>query len=113
MEPALVVAIIRRDKLNSAERKLQEIGVRGITVIKARGFGEQSLHHDVLGHTLMEDQAKIEIYAAASQAERIATTVMDAACTGSPGDGVVAILPVQRVFSVRTRSETVPNRARG
>jgi hypothetical protein len=31
MELALVVAIIRRDKLNAAESKLQEIGVRGIT----------------------------------------------------------------------------------
>jgi nitrogen regulatory protein PII len=81
-------------------------------VIKTRGFGEQSLHQDILGHTLMEDQVKIEIYAAASQAERIATTIVDAACTRSPGDGIVAILPVQRVFSVRARSETVPNRAR-
>ena len=112
MEFSLVVAIIHRDKLEAAEKRLHEIGVRGITVIKAKGFGEQSLPHDILGRALMEDQTKIEIYAASDQAERIASTVIDAAHTGTPGDGIVAILPVQRVFSVSTRAETVPNRPR-
>ena len=109
MELSLVVAIIHTDKVGAAEKRLHEIGVRGITVIKAKGFGEQSLPHDILGRALMEDQAKIEVYAAPDQAERVATTIMDAVHTGMPGDGIVAILPVQRVFSVRTRSETVPN----
>ena len=112
MELALIVAIIHTDKLGAAEKRLHEIGVRGITVIKAKGFGEQSLPHDILGRALMESQAKIEIYAARDHAERIAHTIMDAAHTGMPGDGIVAILPVQRVFSVRTRSATVPNAAR-
>jgi nitrogen regulatory protein P-II 1 len=112
MELALVVAIIHSDRLEVAEKRLHHIGVRGITVIKAKGFGEHSLDHDILGRALMENQAKIEIYAAADQAERIAATVIDAVQTGTPGDGIVAILPVQRVFSIRTRSDTVPNRAR-
>jgi nitrogen regulatory protein P-II 1 len=112
MDFSLVVAIIHPDKVGVAEKRLHEIGVRGITVIKAQGFGEQSLPHDILGRALMEDQVKLEIYVAPDQAERIATTIMDAVHTGMPGDGIVAILPVQRVFSVRTRSETVPNRAR-
>lgn len=60
---------------------------------------------------MMEDQAKMEIYAVADQDERIATTVNDAAHTGSRGDGIVAILSVQRVFSIRTRADTVLNRA--
>ncbi len=113
MELALVVAIVRSDKLGAVERKLHEVGVRGITVIKAKGFGEHSLPHDILGRALMADQAKLEIYVARDQAESVAETVVGAAHTGSAGDGIVAILPVQRVFSVRTRSETVPNRARG
>ena len=113
MELALVVAIVRRHKLDTVEKKLHEIGVRGITVIKARGFGEHSLDRDILGHTLLEDEAKLEIYAAGDQAERIAATIIEAAHTGSSGDGIVAVLPVQRVFSVRSRLETVPNQPRG
>jgi len=112
MEFSLVVAIFHRDKLAVVEENLRGIGVRGITVIKARGFGEDSLHRDILDHVLMDDEVKIEIYIGADQAERVATTVMNAAHTGFSGDGIVAILPVQRVFSVRARAETVPNQAR-
>ncbi|HEX9278850.1 MAG TPA: P-II family nitrogen regulator [Casimicrobiaceae bacterium] len=111
MELALVVAIVRGDKLGAVEKKLHQVGVRGITVIKAKGFGEHSLPYDILGRALMKDQAKLEIYVARDQAERIAETVIDAAHTGTSGDGIVAILPVHRVFSVRTRSDTIPNRA--
>ena len=111
MELTLVVAIIRSDKLAAAEKKLHEIGVRGITVITAKGFGEHSLAHDILGRALMEDQAKLEIYVAREQAEHVAAVIIDAAHTGSSGDGIVAILPVHRVISVRTRSDTIPNRA--
>lgn len=110
MELALVVAIIRSDKLSAAEEKLHEIGVRGITVIRARGFGEHSPAHDLMGRALMVDQVKLEIYVAREQAERVVTVIIDAAHTGA-GDGIVAILPVHRVLSIRTRSETIPNRA--
>ncbi len=109
MELALIVAIIRTGALEAAEKRLHGIGVRGITVIKAKGFGERSLPHDILGRPLMSDQTKIEIYAPGDQAERIAAAVIDAAHAVSLGDGIVAILPVQRVFSVRTRSDTIPN----
>ncbi len=111
MKLALVVAIIRRAKLKAAEERLHAIGVRGITVISAKGFGEHGLPHDILGRALMEDQTKLEIYVAREQAERVAAAIIDAAHTGSAGDGIVAILPVHRVFSVRTRSDTIPNRA--
>jgi len=110
MELALIVAIIRTGALEAAEKKLHELGVRGITVIKAKGFGEHSLPYDILGRPLMDNQVKIEIYAARDQAERIAAAVIDAAHAVSLRDGIVAILPVQRVFSVRTRSDTIPNR---
>lgn len=112
MDLALVVAIIQGDKLGAVEEKLHRNGVRGITVIKARGFGEHSLHHDILGRQLMANQVKLEIYVAGEQAEHVASAVIEAAHTGSPGDGMVAILPVRHVFSIRSRSENIPNRAR-
>jgi nitrogen regulatory protein PII len=110
MELSLVVAIIRRDALEAAEKRLHEIGVRGITVISAKGFGDRSLPHDILGRPLMREQVKLEIYVTADRAERVAACAIDAAhATGVP-DGIVAILPVQRILSVSTRSDTVPNR---
>lgn len=111
MELALVVAIIRGEKLAPTEKRLHAIGVRGITVIKAKGFGEHALPQDILGRPLTTDQAKLEIYVAREQAERVAAAIIDAAHTGSSGDGIVAILPVHRVLSIRTGSDTIPNRA--
>jgi nitrogen regulatory protein P-II 1 len=113
MDLALVVAIVHTDKLGAIEKKLHSIGVRGITVIKARGFGEHAMHRDILGHQLMADQAKLEIYVADERADGVAQAVVEAAHTGAPGDGIVAILPVRRVFSVRSRSDAIPNRAPG
>ncbi len=61
--------------------------------------------------SIMHDQAKLEIYVARDQVDHVAAAIIDAAHTGTSGDGIVAILPVHRVFSVRTRSDTIPNRA--
>lgn len=109
-EFALVVAIIRGLALEAAEKKLQELGVRGITVSKVKGYGEYA---NFYARDWMVDQVKIEVFAARDQVERIAGAILDAAHTGSPGDGIVAILPVETVLSARTRAEVIPNRLRG
>ena len=111
MESALVVAIVRSDKLDAVETRLHEISVRAITVIKARGFGEHTQPPSIARRSSLNDQVKIEIYVPSEQAELVATTIIGAAHTGLAGDGIVAILPVQRVLSVRTRSDTMPNQA--
>ena len=56
MELALIVAIIRTGALEAAEKKLHGLGVRGITVIKAKGFGEHSLARDILGRPLHDER---------------------------------------------------------
>ena len=107
MELRLVVAIIRPHVLESVERRLQEIGVRGLTVTKAKGYGA---HANFFAQDWLVDQVKIEIYVEHDRAEAIAAAILDTAHAGSTGGGIVAILPVEKVFSVRTRSEEVPNR---
>lgn len=109
MELALIVAVIRGLALEKTEKKLQEIGVRGITVTKVKGYGEYA---NFFTRDRMTDDVKIEVFAAKEKAERIAGAILDAAHTGSPGDGIVAILPVDRVFSARTRAEAIPNQVR-
>ena len=107
MELRLVVAIIRPHALESVESKLQKIGVRGLTVIKAKGYGA---HANFFSRDWLVDQVKIEIYAEQDRAESIAAAILDIAHTGSEGDGIVAIVPVDKVYSIRTRSEEIPNR---
>jgi nitrogen regulatory protein P-II 1 len=110
MELRLIVAIIRPLALEAVEKKLQQIGVRGLTVIRAKGYGA---HANLFRQDWLVDQVKIEIYVEQDRAKSVADAILDTAHTGSPGDGIVAILPVEKVFNIRTRNEEPPNRMRG
>ena len=107
MELRLVVGIIRPRVLEAVEKKLQEIGVRGLTVIRSRGYGA---HANFFARDWLVDQVKLEIYVEQDRAESVAAAILDTAHTGSEGDGIVAILPVDKVYNIRTRSEEIPNR---
>lgn len=109
VELKVVIAIVRRDVIERVESKLQEAGVRGVTVSKAKGYGE---HPNFFARDWMVDTIRIEIFTTADGAETIARTIIDAAHSGAPGDGIVAVLPVEKAFSIRSRSETIPNRPR-
>lgn len=105
MELKYVVAIVRPDVLEVLERKLAAIHVHGITATPVRGFGT---HPNLFADDWKTDHIKIEIFARAEDADALVTTVMDIAHVGAVGDGVVAVLPVDRFFRIRTRSETAP-----
>lgn len=109
MELKLVVAIIRTHVLELVEERLREMGVRGLTVTRAKGFGA---HANFFSADWLVDQVKIEIYLEQDRAESIAQAILDSAHSGSRGDGIVTILPVEKVYSVRTKCEEAPNRMR-
>lgn len=109
MDLRLVVAIIRTSALESVEKRLQEIGVRGLTIIRSKGFGA---HANLFSRDWLADQVKIEIYVEQDRVDSIVAAIMDEAHSGSSGDGIVAVLPVEKVYSVSTRSEEAPNRMR-
>ena len=110
MELRLVVAIIRTLAVEAVEKALREMGMRGLTVTRAKGFGA---HANLFSRDWLVDQVKIEIYVEQGRAESIVSAILDAAHSDSSGGGIVAILPVEKVYSVRTRSEEMPNRLRG
>jgi len=97
-----ITAIIRCEALEDVERELKEAGVHGISVTKVKGFGEYA---DFFTRDWMVTHIRMEIFTKADKAEAIAGLIMDAACAGAPGDGIVAILPVERIYRIRTKSE--------
>lgn len=109
MEIKAVIAMVRSDALEAVETKLRQTGVQGITVTKSKGYGD---HRNFFARDWMSDGVRIEIYTAADRVGAIVDAITDAAYTGEPGDGLIVVLPVDQAFSVRTRSETVPNRPR-
>ncbi len=106
MDIKLIIAMIRRDKLEEVERKLQQIGVERINVTKVKGYGE---YQDFFARNWMVEEVKLEIFTKNEEVDSIAAAIMEAAHTGLPGDGVVAVMPVEKLFLVRTKSEATPD----
>ncbi len=96
-----VTAIIRCNVLEKVETVLQAMGVRGISVTKVKGYGEYTDFHS---GNWVTSHSRIEIFTDESQAEPIAQAIMNTAHAGTEGDGIIAILPVERLYRVRTRS---------
>lgn len=105
MDIKAVIAFIRREKLEDVERSLREIGVERINVYKVKGYGE---YHDFFARDWMVDEVRVDIFTRADEADGVAAAIMNAAHTGLPGDGVVAVVPVEKFYLIRTRAEATP-----
>lgn len=106
MDIKVIVAIIRRDKLEVVEKRLRDISVERINVSKVKGYGE---YHDFFTRNWMVEEVRIEIFTRKDEVDTITAAIMDAAHTGVPGDGIVAVVPVEKFFLIRTRAEATPD----
>jgi nitrogen regulatory protein P-II 1 len=94
-----VTAIVRSLALENVEQRLKEIGVPGISVTWVKGYGE---HKSFFRHDWVAEHARIEIFIRRKRADEVARAIVGAAKTGHPGDGLVAILPVESVYRIRS-----------
>lgn len=95
-----ITAIVRNTRLQAVEQRLQEANVRGITVTKAKGYGE---YKNFFATDWMVAHSRIEIFTC--RAEEVASVIVEAAHTGQKGDGVVAVMPTERVIRIREKCE--------
>ncbi len=98
MQLRKVTAIVRSALIESIEQQLIAIGVRGITVTRVKGFGEYS---DFYSRDWMSEHMRIEIFLSADRVQTVCETIMSSARTGSPGDGVLAVLPLEELYRIR------------
>ncbi len=101
-----VEAVIKPYKLDDVKDALQDVGVTGLTVIEAKGFGRQKGHTELYrGAEYVVDflpKIKIEIVLASEQVDRAIKAICTAANTGRIGDGKIFVTPVEQVIRVRT-----------
>lgn len=100
-----VVAIVRNETLEKVEGRLVELQVKGISVTKVKGYGEYA---NFFKPDWMVTHSRVEIFTEEAEAVRIAAAIMEVAHTGMDGDGIVAILPVLKLYKIRTKSEVLP-----
>lgn len=102
MELRKVTAIIRSSVLERVEARLMQLGVKGISVTRVTGYGEYA---NFLNPDWLVTHARIEIFTSKAQAEEIVAAILETAHVGIPGDGIVVVLPVEKLYRIRSRSE--------
>ena len=102
----LVVAIVKPFKVEDVKDALREVGIAGLTVTEARGFGRQRGHTEVYrGAEYQVDfvpKSRIEVMVDEPQLDGVIDAIVKSARTGKIGDGKVAILPLEDVVRIRT-----------
>ncbi len=101
-----IEAIIKPFKLEEVKEALDEIGLKGLTVTEAKGFGRQKGHTELYrGAEYVVDflpKVKIEVVLEDNLVERAVEAIQQAAHTGRIGDGKIFVSPVEEVIRIRT-----------
>ncbi len=101
-----IEAVIKPFKLDEVKEALHEVGLQGITVVEAKGFGRQKGHTELYrGAEYVVDflpKVKIEVVCEEDVVERAVEAIVTAARTGRIGDGKIFVSTVEEVVRIRT-----------
>lgn len=101
-----IEAVIKPFKLDEVKEALQDVGLQGITVTEAKGFGRQKGHTELYrGAEYVVDflpKVKVEIVVADETVEPAIEAIRKAAQTGRIGDGKIFVSSVEEVIRIRT-----------
>ena len=101
-----IEAVIKPFKLDEIKEALQDVGLQGITVIEAKGFGRQKGHTELYrGAEYVVDflpKVKIEVVIDEAMTERVVDAIQQAAQTGRIGDGKIFISAIDEAIRIRT-----------
>ncbi len=102
----LVVAIVRPDKLNDVLEALYRADVRGLTISRVRGHGGEvedvETYRGMTVKVELHDKMRVEIGVSDHFVEPTVRAILSSATTGQVGDGKVFVLPVEKVYRIRT-----------
>ena len=101
-----IEAIIKPFKLDEVKEALQEVGLQGITVIEAKGFGRQKGHTELYrGAEYVIDflpKVKVEVVVEDGLVDNVVDAIANAARTGRIGDGKIFVMDVEQAIRIRT-----------
>ncbi|MDQ4132081.1 MAG: P-II family nitrogen regulator [Actinomycetota bacterium] len=102
----LVTAIVKPFKVDDVKEALQELGVHGMTVSEAQGFGRQRGHTEVYRGTEYTvdfvPKVRVEVLTDDADADRVVEAIVAAARTDRIGDGKVWTVPIDGLVRIRT-----------
>jgi nitrogen regulatory protein P-II 1 len=105
----LIKAIIRPDRLSDVLKALFQADVQGLTVTKAQGHGGETEAVETYRGTTVKmeltDKIVLDIGVSEAFVDTTVEAILGAARTGEVGDGKVFVLPVEKVYRIRTGEE--------
>jgi len=106
-----IEAIIKPFKLDEVKEALQDVGIQGLSVIEAKGFGRQKGHTELYrGAENVVDflpKVKLEIVMADDQVEGAIEAIINAAKTGKIGDGKIFVSNIEQAIRIRTEEDGI------
>lgn len=106
-----IEAIIKPFKLDEVKEALQDVGIQGLSVIEAKGFGRQKGHTELYrGAEYVVDflpKVKLEIVMADDQVEGAIEAIINAAKTGKIGDGKIFVSNIEQAIRIRTEEDGI------
>ena len=107
----LIVAIIRPEQLNRVLESLFHHEVRGLTISQARGHGGETEQVETYRGTTVKmelvEKVRLEIGVSEPFVDITVRAILESARTGDVGDGKIFVLPVEKVYRIRTGEEDV------
>ncbi len=100
-----IIAMFPRDRLDDVEEKLRKIHVERVDVCKVRGYGE---YRNFYTRDWMVEEVRLDVFTREDEVDVVVAAIMEGAHTDAPGAGVVAVVPVEKFFLIRTRAEATP-----
>ncbi|WP_029040040.1 P-II family nitrogen regulator [Cucumibacter marinus] len=101
-----IEAIVKPFKLDEVKEALQEVGLQGITVTEAKGFGRQKGHTELYrGAEYVVDflpKVKVELVVSDDMVDKAIEAIRTAAQTGRIGDGKIFVYPIEQAIRIRT-----------
>jgi len=102
----LIVAVIKPFKLEGVKRRLEDLGIHGMTITEAQGFGRQHGHTEVYrGAEYQVDfvpKVRVEVVVDDEQLDGVLEAIVDEAATGTIGDGKIWVQPMEALVRIRT-----------
>src|SRR5260370_41725438 len=108
----LVVAVIRPDRLNDVLEQLFQAKVAGVTISRVSGHGGETERVETYRGTTVKmelsEKVRLDIGVSDHFVEPTVNAILSAARTGSVGDGKIFVVPVVKVYRIRTADEDQP-----
>ncbi len=94
----MITAVVRTTALEHIVKKLEQLGIRSLAISEIKGTGEEV---PLFKHYAIHE--RIEIIVPDEKADEAANLILEDAGTGLPGDGIIAVSPVDYLLKIRTR----------